>query len=101
MQIIRQSLKAETALSLLVAIALFSIVYLSYSQWQSQQNQRLETLYQTQIAWLVLENQLAFRLAGMPCKGSDLENNLQIRLECNERQMKAYFPLGEITLEKP
>lgn len=47
--------KAETALSLLVAITLFAIVVLSFSQWQSAQNHRLNQHFQQQQAVMILE----------------------------------------------
>ncbi|EPZ28325.1 DUF5374 domain-containing protein [Mannheimia haemolytica] len=86
--------KAETALSLLVAITLFAIVVLSFSQWQSAQNHRLNQHFQQQQAVMILENQLALKLAGLDCESSITQNQIQ----CSGNRLTIRFPLGKIEL---
>ncbi|MEG9533117.1 hypothetical protein [Mannheimia indoligenes] len=48
--------KAESTISLLVAIALFTIVVLSFSHWQSEQNRRVNIHFQQQQAAVIKSN---------------------------------------------
>ncbi|HGO5815970.1 TPA: DUF5374 domain-containing protein [Mannheimia haemolytica] len=90
--------KAETALSLLVAITLFAIVILSFSQWQSAQNRRLNQHFQQQQAIIILENQLALKLAGLDCEPSITQNQIRYEIQCNGNRLSIRFPLGKIEL---
>lgn len=93
--------KAESILSVLIAISLFSLMFLSYRQWQSLQHWQENRLYQKQQALQIAENQLALRLANRACKRSVTQNNLQFVIECSDSQIKVGFPLGEIKIVKP
>ncbi|QIM62221.1 hypothetical protein A1D29_02280 [Pasteurellaceae bacterium Orientalotternb1] len=97
----KQYFKAESYMALLVAISLFAISFWVYSHWQTQQNHRTHFLYQQQQALQIAENQLALMLAGQSCKRSVSQNNLQFFIECNDRQLKIRFPLGEINVPNP
>lgn len=97
----KRCFKAESYITLLVVISLFAIIFLVYSQWQTQQHHRAHFLYQQQQALQIADNQLALLLAGQRCKRSVSQNNLQFFIECNDKQLKIRFPLGEINIANP
>ncbi|MDO4698945.1 MAG: DUF5374 domain-containing protein [Pasteurellaceae bacterium] len=98
---ISRRIHAETGLSLLFALMLFSFLFLNYSTWQAIQHQRFMRNYQTQQAWRIAENHLALLQAGEPYKGVIIQNNVQFEIDSQPSSIRVRFPLGEITLEKP
>ncbi|MFA9488923.1 MULTISPECIES: DUF5374 domain-containing protein [unclassified Mannheimia] len=92
--------KAESTISLLVAVALFAIVVLSFSYWQSEQNRRVNTHFQQQQAAVILENQIALQLAGLACEKQIEQNNIRYEIQCSENKLSIRFPLGKIELNK-
>lgn len=94
-------LQAESSLNILISVSLFAILFLTYSHWQSEQNQQSNFLYQQQQALQIAENQIALKLANMECKRSVLQNNLQFLIECQPQHIKVKFPLGEIKIANP
>lgn len=90
--------KAESTISLLVAIALFAVVVLSFSYWQSEQNKRVNTHFQQQQAAAILENQIALQLAGLECEKQIEQNNIRYEIQCSGNKLRIRFPLGKIEL---
>ncbi|WP_025247138.1 DUF5374 domain-containing protein [Mannheimia varigena] len=90
--------KAESTISLLVAIALFTIVVLSFSHWQSEQNRRVNAHFQQQQAAVILENQIALRLSGLDCERQIEQNNIRYDIQCSGNKLSIRFPLGKIEL---
>lgn len=98
----KRQIKAETMISVLAAIALFCVIYLSYSQWLSQQNLQTAKQYQEQQAWQIVENEIALSLAEESLCGQTItQNSLQFKVACTHSQITVTFPLGEIVLDKP
>ncbi|MDP8171417.1 DUF5374 domain-containing protein [Pasteurella skyensis] len=92
-------LKAETFVSLLTAIVLFSIMLFSYTQWQKQQNKSEILLYQRLQAMQVAENQISLKMANLPCESSFLQNDITFNISCQTNSIKVTFPLGEFHLK--
>lgn len=90
-------INASTFTGLLLAISLFCAICLSYTQWQSTQNQRIMMHYQAQQAWQIAANQRVLN----KCERSVTQNSLQFMIDCSSSHIRVVFPLGEITLEKP
>ncbi|AWW33936.1 hypothetical protein CT138_03335 [Mannheimia varigena] len=90
--------KAESTISLLVAIALFTIVVLSFSHWQSEQNRRVNAHFQQQQAAVILENQIALQLSGLDCERQIEQNNIRYDIQCSGNKLSIRFPLGKIEL---
>lgn len=90
--------KAETSLSLLVAISLFALVVMVFSRWQSLQNKQLNQHFQHQQAVQILENQIALKLAELECENSLTQNNVGYQIQCSANQLRIAFPLGKIEL---
>ncbi|QNS15768.1 DUF5374 domain-containing protein [Mannheimia bovis] len=90
--------KAESTISLLVAVALLAIVMLSFSYWQSEQNRRVNTHFQQQQAAVILENQIALQLAGLDCERQIEQNHIRYDIQCSGNKLSIRFPLGKIEL---
>lgn len=94
----RFSAKAETALSLLVAITLLSVLILVFNRWQTEQNRQLNHYFQRQQAVQILENQIALKLAGQDCETSITQNQIRFEISCSGSRKIVRFPLGEVEL---
>lgn len=92
--------KAETLISLLVAISLFTILFLTYSNWQSSQQQQANYVYQQQQALQIAENQLNLKAANEPCERMVKQNHLTFKITCTEYKIIVVFPLGEVEIGK-
>lgn len=94
-------IKAETGVSVLMAISLFMIILFSYSKWQSKQTKQANFLYQQQQALQIAENQIALKMANRECERSVKQNNLLFTVQCHHTFIKVIFPLGEIKVGNP
>lgn len=94
-------IKAETTLTLLIVMLIFTTLFFSYTQWQSRQTTQTQFLYQQQQALQIAENQIALKMADEPCQRSVLQNNLQFTIYCQNQEIKVVFPVGEIKIGKP
>lgn len=93
--------KAESAVSLLLAIVLFSILFLSYAEWQNQQHRQQQFLFQQQQALQIAENQIALQMAGKPCQRRIEQNQTTFELlRCTPSEIQIRFPLGELHIGK-
>lgn len=90
--------QAETTLSLLVAMTLFTLILFVFSHWQSEQNYRLNKHYQQQQAAKLLENQIALELADLDCESHIIQNGISYQIECLAHKKSIRFPLGKIDL---
>lgn len=94
-------LNADTALSVLVAVLLFSIITLGYMQWQAVQNRQIIVYFQQQQALQIAENQIARQMAGLGCERQVQQNSQRFQIEkCSTRQIEIRFSTGEIRLGK-
>ena len=89
---------AETFLSLLVIIAIFALICLGYLQWQSQQNQQVNFIFQQQQALQIAENQLARKMAAVNCESAVEQNQLRFVIECRQDKIEVKFPLGSVVV---
>lgn len=87
--------RAETVLSVLVAIMLFSVMVLTFNHWQSEQNRQLNYHLQRQQAVQILVNQIALKLVDVECEKAVVQNQVRYEIQCLEA---IRFPLGEIKL---
>lgn len=89
---------AETTLSLLIAILIFSLLVLFFGRWQTSQHQQINQHFQRQQAVQILENQLALTLAELDCESSVTQNQIRYDIQCTGSQKRIRFPLGSIEL---
>ncbi|MDH2924451.1 prepilin peptidase dependent protein C [Nicoletella semolina] len=98
----RNKLNASSGIALLIAVNLFAILYLSYNKWQSQQNRQLNLIYQKQQALQIAENQIALKMANLPCERSVKQNDVVFHITCYlPNKIIINFPTGEVTITKP
>lgn len=98
----RTHLKAENSLSMMLAIALFAILCLSYMAWQSQQARQYAQIYQRQQALQIVENQIALQMAGgeRVCESRVRQNDITFEIKCPANRIQVLFPTGEVTVER-
>lgn len=96
----KKRLNAETLVSVLVAITIFSILFLSYSKWQQRQTLAENTLYQKQQALQIAENQIALKLAKLDCESAITQNQILFKIQCNDNEIEVRYPLGKILISK-
>ncbi|MDH2997737.1 hypothetical protein A1D22_08440 [Pasteurellaceae bacterium LFhippo2] len=90
--------RAESLTSVMIALVLFSIIYLSYSQWQSMHNNQRNFLYQQRQALQIAENQMSLKMAKRECEKSFSQNGLRFEIQCQSDVVKVSFPLGEVSI---
>ncbi|MDP8033743.1 DUF5374 domain-containing protein [Pasteurella atlantica] len=95
----QRQFKAETFISVIVAILLSSIIFLSYSKWQKHQNKKEVLIYQRLQAMQIAENQLSLKMAKLPCQSSIKQNEITFIVNCRHNEIKVTFPLGEFYLK--
>lgn len=92
-------IKAESSLSFLVALLLFSLIYVAWSAWQAQQNAQSQHIFQQQQALQIAENQIARLLAEMPCQTKVEQNGIYFAIaRCSTQEIEVRFPMGTIII---
>lgn len=95
----KRYIKAESAVSLLLGILLFSLLCLVYLDWQSVQHQQSAKIYQKQQALQIIENQIALKLAEKNCESNIVLNQIKFDIRCSGKQIHVLFPAGEVQIE--
>ncbi|QIW16498.1 hypothetical protein A4G20_09195 [Pasteurellaceae bacterium RH1A] len=90
--------RAESFTAILLALSLFSLLFVSFQTWQQSQLAQQAKGYQTLQAMQIAENQLHLRLAGQPCDRRVEQNGLVFEVNCSGQAIKISYPLGEFTL---
>lgn len=94
-----KQLKAESLVSLLVALMLFAIFALNFTAWQKTQLEHGARNYQQQQALQIAENQIALRMAGLSCEAQAVENDVRFTIQCNEELIKISYPMGKVEIK--
>ena len=94
-----KKLKAESLVSLLVALMLFAILALNFTAWQKEQLERGARNYQQQQALQIAENQLALRMAGLGCEPQAVENGVKFAIQCSGEQIRVSYPMGQVEIK--
>lgn len=89
--------KGMSLLTLLIAITLFSGIFVVINQWASQQRKSAVEIYQRYQAIQIAENQKQQIFLGLPCKNQLKQNHITFTIECGE-QVTVRYPAGKITL---
>lgn len=94
-----KQLKAESLVSLLVALMLFAILALNFTAWQKTQLERGTRNYQQQQALQIAENQIALRMAGLSCESQAVENDVRFTIQCSGELIKVSYPMGKVEIK--
>lgn len=95
----RTLVKAESLISLLITIALFTMLAMSFLAWQQSQFEHGIANYQQQQALQVAENQLALQMAKLECESQAVINNIKFTIQCQTTQIKVAYPLGQVEIK--
>ncbi|MGC7560318.1 DUF5374 domain-containing protein [Pasteurella sp. PK-2025] len=90
--------KGMSLTAFLVALTLFSGIFLSISQWAGHQRKNAFQLYQYIQALQIAENQSQRQFLGLACEPHVIQNQISFAIECREKQIVVRYPLGEIRL---
>lgn len=94
-------LNAETTLSLLLALSLFTLAALGVIRQQNQQTHTAQLLFQQQQALSIADNQIERQLAQFACERTVIQNGIRFEIEkCSPQQIHVSFPLGVVRIEK-
>ena len=93
-----KQLRAESLVSLLVALTLFAILALNFTAWQKIQLERGARNYQQQQALQIAENQIALRMAGLSCEPQAVENDVKFTIQCSGELIKISYPMGQVEI---
>lgn len=91
--------KAESLVSLLVAMMLFALLAMSFLAWQQSQLEQGIANYQQQQALQLAENQLALRMAKLGCESQAVINGVKFTIQCQTEQIKVSYPLGQVEIK--
>lgn len=94
-----KQLRAESLVSLLVALTLFAIFTLNFTAWQKTQLERGARNYQQQQALQIAENQIELRMAGLSCESQAVENDVRFTIQCSGELIKVSYPMGKVEIK--
>lgn len=84
--------------SLLVALTLFSGIFLSVNQWISYQRKSAVKIYQSSQALSIAMNQKYRQFLDLNCQAKVEQNALTFQIYCEDNKVEVHYPLGKISL---
>lgn len=94
-------IKAETALGLLTAIGLFSLLIMGYLKWNTYQQQQFNLVFQKQQALQIADNQIARQMANLACERRVEQNGIRFEISrCSHQEIMVHFPMGQVEIKK-
>lgn len=95
----KNRIKAQSTLGILIAINVFVILTLGYMHWESSYNQKTMRVFQKQQALQIAENQISRLMSGRECEQNVIQNNVSFTIICSSRKINVNFPLGEVIIQ--
>ncbi|MDO4626476.1 MAG: DUF5374 domain-containing protein [Pasteurellaceae bacterium] len=89
-------IRGMSTLSLLVCLALFSLIVFTLSQWSANQRQTAVKIYQVFQAIQIIENQKQRLFLGMQCESVVWQNQLRFNISCAGKQVSVSYPMGKL-----
>ena len=90
--------KGMSLLSLLVALSLFSGIFLTFNQWGHAQRKSAMEIYQRFQGIQIAENQRQRQFLGLSCDSEVYQNHIRFQVVCRQNQVTVKYPRGEISL---
>ncbi|MCK3657588.1 hypothetical protein A4G18_02370 [Pasteurellaceae bacterium Pebbles2] len=90
--------KGMSLTTVLVALSLFSSLFLAINQWASYQRKNANHIYQRYQALQIAENQQQRQFLGLSCDPLVEQNGLTFQVSCQGNGVKVRYILGEIQL---
>lgn len=90
--------KGMSLTAFLVALTLFSGIFLAVSQWSSYQRYHSLRLYHHIQALQIADNQSQRQFLGLDCETEVQQNKQRFLIECKGQQVSVSSPFAEIRL---
>ena len=78
-------------MSLLLALSIFSGLFLIFNRWTTEQRKSAVRLFQ--------EFQAQRQFLGLSCENSVEQNDIQFSIQCSHHQVNIRYPQGEFLLK--
>lgn len=85
--------------TLLFSLALFSVLFLVFNQWTTEQRKSAVKIYQDFQAIQIAENQAQRQFLGLACEQLIQQNSLTFRVQCQNERVIVRYPMGEISIK--
>lgn len=92
--------RAESIVSLMIAVLILSILFLAFSKWNALQNNQNAKLFHYQQAMQIIDNQINLKMAGLDCEKSIEQNGITFTVFCQNDNISIKTPIGEFSLQK-
>ncbi|MGY4677339.1 DUF5374 domain-containing protein [Pasteurella sp. P03HT] len=90
--------RGMTFLSLLMVLALFSIVFLSVNKWLAHQRHSALHIYHTFQATQIAINQKQRQFLGLACEVKVIQNDITFQVQCQSEKVTVRSHFTEISL---
>lgn len=91
--------KGMSLTTLLFSLALFSVLFLVFNQWTTEQRKSAVKIYQDFQAIQIAENQAQRQFLGLACEQLIQQNSLTFRVQCQNERVIVRYPMGEISIK--
>ena len=91
--------KGMSLTTLLFSLALFSVLFLVFNQWTTEQRKSAVKIYQDFQAIQIAENQAQRQFLGLACEQLIQQNSLTFRVQCQNEHVIVRYPMGEISIK--
>lgn len=91
--------KGMSLMSLLLALSIFSGLFLIFNRWTTEQRKSAVSVFQEFQAIQIAENQAQRQFLGLSCENSVQQNDIQFSIQCSHHQVNIRYPQGEFLLK--
>ena len=91
--------KGMSLMSLLLALSIFSGLFLIFNRWTTEQRKSAVRIFQELQAIQIAENQAQRQFLGLSCENSVQQNGIQFSIQCSHHQVNIRYPQGEFLLK--
>lgn len=92
--------RAESIISIMIAIFILSVLFLVYSNWSTLQNNQNAKLFYYQQAMQIIDNQINLKMANLDCERNTEQNGITFNISCQSDKISVKTPIGELSLQK-
>jgi len=86
-------------MSLLLALSIFSGLFLIFNRWTTEQRKSAVRIFQEFQAIQIAENQAQRQFLDLSCENSVQQNGIQFAIQCSHHQVNIRYPQGEFLLK--
>ena len=86
-------------MSLLLALSIFSGLFLIFNRWTSEQRKSAVKIFQEFQAIQIAENQAQRQFLSLSCENNVEQNGIQFAIQYSHHQVKIRYPQGEFLLK--